>query len=145
MNPIPVVRIDSPASNARFSAGEEIEIKSTANDDVFVQRVELYANGQLVQKDLPPIADGQKTFTVLQRWLSSAPQIVELRVIAYDNQGAVSYPAAIMLEVVAAPSSLAVVESTTVAIPTEPTSNHEPTAVVAEAPPTEQAISQPTT
>ena len=141
VNLIPVIQIDSPASNARISVGEEIEIKSTANDEAFVQRVELYVNGELVQKDLPPIVTGQRTFTVLQRWLPTEAQTVELHVIAYDNQGAVSHPAAIVIDVLGEPSSLAVVHPTTIAIPTEvlPTEN-ESAAIVSESIPTEIAI-----
>ncbi len=129
-NLIPVIQIDSPASNARISVGEEIEIKSTANDESFVQRVELYVDGELVQKDLPPIANGQKTFTVLQRWLPDKPQTVELRVVAYDNEGAASHPAAILIDILGEPAPLAVIHPTTVAIPTEVTiANKEPTAI----------------
>lgn len=145
VNPIPVIQIDSPASNARISVGEELEIKSTANDDAFVQRVELYVDGALIQKDLPPIATGQKTFTVLQRWLPTEAQAVELRVIAYDNQGAASHPAAIVLDVVGTPSSLVAVEPTTIAIPTETAAtNSMPTAMVPESPPTNSITGAPT-
>jgi len=145
VNPIPVIQIDSPASNARISVGEELEIKSTTNDDAFVQRVELYVDGQLIQKDLPPIATGQKTFTVLQRWLPTKAQAVELRVIAYDNQGAVSYPAAIVLDVLGTPSSLVEVDPTTIAIPTETaTANNNQPAIVPESPPTDSITSAAT-
>ncbi len=145
VNAIPVIQIDSPASNARISVGEELEIKSTANDDAFVQRVELYVDGALIQKDLPPIATGQKTFTVLQRWLPTEAQVVELRVIAYDNEGAASHPAAIVLDVVGTPSSLVAVQPTTIAIPTETAAaNSMPTAMVPESPPTDSISSAPT-
>lgn len=145
VNLIPVIQIDSPASNARIWVGEEVEIKSTANDDSFVQRVELYVDGELVQKDLPPIVTGQKTFTVLQRWLPTEAQTVELRVMAYDNQGAASHPAAIMLDVLHTPSSLVAVEPTTIAISAEAApANKMPTVIMPEFPPTDSITTAPT-
>ena len=101
LNDAPIVQIDSPASNARIPVGQEIEIKSTAKDKTFIQRVELYVNDDLIQKDAPPIPKGQMTFTVLQRWVPTEAGQVKLYVLAYDSQGKASYPAAIMLEVMA--------------------------------------------
>ncbi len=100
INDPPVVQIISPASNARIPTGKEVEIKSVATDESFIERIELYVNDDLIRIDSPPIKGGQVTFTVLQRWVPVQAGEVRVRVVAYDANGAMSYPVGITLEAV---------------------------------------------
>lgn len=100
INEPPTVQIISPASNARIPTGKEVEIKSVATDESFIERVELYVNDDLIRIDSPPIKGGQVTFTVLQRWVPIQAGLVNVRVIAYDADGATSHPVGITLEAV---------------------------------------------
>ncbi len=100
INEPPLVQIISPASNARIPTGKEVEIKSVATDESFIERIELYVNDDLIRIDSPPIKGGQVTFTVLQRWVPIRAGEVRVRVVAYDADGAISHPVGITLEAV---------------------------------------------
>ena len=112
----PVVQIVSPASNARIATGKEVEIKSVATDESFIERIELYVNDDLIRIDSPPIKGGQVTFTVLQRWVPIQAGEVRVRVVAYDTNGSRSHPVGITLEAVG--ETLAELQPTKVATAT---------------------------
>lgn len=124
INEPPLVQIISPASNARIPTGKEVEIKSVATDESFIERIELYVNDDLIRMDSPPIKGGQVTFTVLQRWVPIQAGEVRVRVVAYDANGASSHPVGITLEAVG--EALAELQPTKVATAT-PISTVTPT------------------
>jgi len=136
INEPPLVQIISPASNARIPTGKEVEIKSVATDESFIERIELYVNDDLIRLDFPPIKGGQVTFTVLQRWVPIQAGEVRVRVVAYDANGASSHPVGIRLEAVG--EALAELQPTKVATATPistPTPIPIPTSIPTRPPP----------
>lgn len=139
----PAVQIISPASNARIPTGKEVEIKSVATDESFIERIELYVNDDLIRIDSPPIKGGQVTFTVLQRWVPIRAGQVRVRVVAYDTDGARSHPVGITLEAVG--ETLAELLPTKVATATpipSPSPTAPPPPTITAVPPTATPIPQ---
>lgn len=93
----PKVAINSPPSGTRVDIGEELEVQSTATDEKGVNRVELWVDGALVRSDTPPSSEGQRSFSVVQRWTPDTPGSHILEVKAYDVDDLASEPAAIMV------------------------------------------------
>jgi hypothetical protein len=94
----PSVVITDPASGLSVTAGEEVQIISTASADAGVARVELSINGQAVRSDTPP-GGAPTTFSVAQPWTPAVEGEVTVSVVAYDTEGAASEPAMITLRV----------------------------------------------
>jgi hypothetical protein len=96
----PQVTIQAPASNSEFREGDEVAVQSTATDANAVTRVELSVDGAIVETSAPPIAQGQKSFTVIQRWKATSGSHT-LTVRAYNAAGASSDLAVVAVNVVA--------------------------------------------
>jgi hypothetical protein len=98
----PQVTILAPAAGAQFSEGEELQVQSLATDPSGIVRVELAVDGATVATDVPPIAKGQATYTLIQRW-KATPGTHTVSVRAFNAAGAASDPA--LLSVAVAPAS----------------------------------------
>ncbi len=109
----PQVVIQSPASNMEFREGDEIAVQSLATDASGITRVELSVDGANVETSAPPIAQGQSSFTVLQRWKATAGSHT-LSVRAYNASGASSEVAVVSINVVAAAPPTPVIAPTAV-------------------------------
>jgi hypothetical protein len=94
----PLVAITSPTAGAQFREGDEISVQSTATDPNGIVRVELAVDGTSVRTDAPPIAQGQKSFTLLQKWTATAGTHT-LSVRAFNASGAASDPALVAVTV----------------------------------------------
>ncbi len=130
----PQVVIVGPPSGTRIPTGQVVEIHSTANDEAgLVQRIELHINGELIAEDTTPIAEGQASFSVVQRWVPIASGSVQVTVYAYNAQGQQSQPAAITLEAEGEPLLPPTTPTVTKATP-------EPTATVELSPTPEAGI-----
>jgi hypothetical protein len=94
----PTVAIQSPTAGATFKAGDEVQIQSTATDANGIVRVELSVDGQIISTDVPPIPQGQASFSVVQKW-KATPGTHTISVRAFNATGAGSDPAILSLDV----------------------------------------------
>lgn len=69
----PNVVIVSPASNAAFEVGSEVQVQSTSADAQGIVLVELLVDGQTVQNSPTPNGQPQAQFSVIQTWTPLAP------------------------------------------------------------------------
>lgn len=97
----PKVTIQSPASGAQFKEGDDVSVQSIATDNTGVVRVELSVDGATVRADAPPIASGQTSFTVVQKWKATAGTHT-LSVRAFNASGGASDPALLSITVTGA-------------------------------------------
>lgn len=97
----PKVTIISPANNAQFNEGEEIQIQSISTDPKGVVRVELWVDGATVATDVSPVPQGQTLFNLIQRWKATPGQHT-IGVRAYNASGIASDPALVNIVVVPA-------------------------------------------
>ncbi len=94
----PQIVVQSPAAGAQFREGDEVVVQSLATDATGVVRVELSVDGAVVRADAPPLAQGQPSFTVVQRWKATAGTHT-LSVRAFNAAGGASEPAFITIVV----------------------------------------------
>jgi hypothetical protein len=94
----PQVVIQSPLPGAQFREGDDVMIQSTSTDPNGIVRVELAVDGATVRTDAPPIAQGQISFSLVQRWKATAGAHM-LSVRAYNASGAASDPALVSISV----------------------------------------------
>lgn len=94
----PQIVIQSPAAGAQFREGDEVAVQSLSTDAVGVVRVELSVDGAAVRADVPPLAQGQSSFTVVQKWKATAGTHT-LSVRAFNASGGASEPAFITVVV----------------------------------------------
>jgi flagellar basal body rod protein FlgG len=135
----PVVEILSPPSGSRVAAGEEVEVQFRATEEKAVVRVELEVEGEVVDTQTSPSAEGQPSFTGLLRWTPTTPGTYNLMVYAYNSDRVGSAGVGIQIEV--AEGAGPVVASPTpeeVATPTSPAPT--PTTAVGPSP---TAVSSP--
>jgi hypothetical protein len=92
------VQIDSPASGMRVRSEEEMAIQSTATSPTAVSWIELWVDGELVDTAQAP-TPLQPRFSAVQHWMARVPgeRLIEVR--AYDEKGAASSPASIVVRV----------------------------------------------
>jgi hypothetical protein len=81
----PVVEVLSPPSGTRVAAGEEVEVQFQATDEKAVVRVELEVDGEVVDTQTSPSAEGQPSFKGLLRWTPTTPGSYNLMVYAYNS------------------------------------------------------------
>jgi len=82
----------------RVDIEDEIAIQSTATSPTAVSWIELWVDGQLVDTVQAP-TPLQPRFSIVQRWRAEVPgeRLIEVR--AYDEKGAASSPASIVVRV----------------------------------------------
>lgn len=112
----PTAFISQPADGSTVRTGREVEILSTASDDTGVVRIDLYVNDELIATDTPPQDIPQLSYSVVQRWVPPAPGTVLIQVLAYDERGQRSAPAAV--EITAVGPALARAAPTSTPLPT---------------------------
>lgn len=83
----PVVVIAAPANSAAYQTGERVAVQSASADANGITRVELYADGQLVQTSNVPIPADTKQFNAVQEWIAAAPGAHALTVRAFNLAG----------------------------------------------------------
>jgi hypothetical protein len=83
----PTIVISSPAHGARFRTGEVVAVNSAAADPGGIARIELYADGVLVEEATPPVSS-QIQFNVIQNWTATTPGQHTLTVKAYNASNA---------------------------------------------------------
>ncbi|MEA3344962.1 MAG: NBR1-Ig-like domain-containing protein [Chloroflexota bacterium] len=94
----PSIKIDSPASGMEVKVGEEVAIQSTATGPSTVSWIELWVDGELAATAQAP-TPLQPEFSMVQHWQAESPGEHLIEVRAYDEKGADSPPASIMLRV----------------------------------------------
>lgn len=84
----PIVIINKPPSNSSYMQGDIISIESLSASPVGIVEVELYVDGQLVQRDDTPGALPETQFTLIQRWIANLPgsHVVTVRAIDSENR-----------------------------------------------------------
>jgi len=97
----PKTTIQSPATGAQFREGDDVIVQSISTDPVGVVRVELIVDGAVVRPDVPPIAAGQTSFTLVQKWKATAGTHT-LSVRAFNAAGGASELALVTITVTAA-------------------------------------------
>lgn len=148
----PQIVIQSPAAGAQFREGDEVAVQSLSTDAVGVVRVELSVDGAVVRADVPPLAQGQSSFTVVQKWKATAGTHT-LSVRAFNASGGASEPAFITVVVTPAvvelptPLPTVTLASPTIGtLPTIPPSGATPVVTATRAPtrpPASPTISAP--
>lgn len=86
----PTAEILSPPSGSQVALGEEVEVEYRASDPVAVVRVELEADGEVVDAQNSPLAEGQPSMTGILRWTPTTPGTHTLVVYAYNRDRVVS-------------------------------------------------------
>jgi hypothetical protein len=90
------VQITSPVDGSTVTVGVATQIHATATAGAGVTRVDLSANGRVVDTITPP--NGNPTnFPFVQSWTPATAGDVAVMVVAYDTQGAASPPAVVRL------------------------------------------------
>ncbi len=107
----PTISIQSPATGTTFRAGDDVTIQSTAQDRNGIIRVELSVDGAAVRTDVPPVPQGQTSFTLVQKWQATAGSHT-LSVRAFNASGSASDPALVSINVTAAPPATSAVPTT---------------------------------
>jgi len=97
----PTVEILSPPSGSRVAPGEDLEVQYRATDAVAIVRVELEVNGQIVDVEISPAADGELSISGTLRWTPTTPGTYSLLVYAHNRDGAVSD--AVGLDIIVSP------------------------------------------
>jgi len=128
----PSVEILSPPSGTEVGLGEEVEVEYRATDATAVLRAELELDGQVVDVQKSPVADGQPSLTGMLRWTATSPGSHSLIVYAYNRDRVQSEAVGV---------DITVVESAT-PVP-EPTATMEPTPPTPPALPFEDDFSNP--
>lgn len=84
----PIVIINKPPSNSSYLQGDIISIESVSASPVGIVEVELYIDGQLIQRDETPGALPETEFKLLQRWIAnlSGTHIVTVKAIDSENR-----------------------------------------------------------
>jgi hypothetical protein len=93
----PSIKLLSPFDPISIPFGEILQVESRSRDDHAVHQVELRVNGIAV--DLLDAPAGEKSYRLMLRWQPPEPGNYAISVVAYDDQGQVSPPAAITVEV----------------------------------------------
>ena len=101
----PQIVIQSPAAGTQFREGDEVAVQSLSTDTAGVVRVELSVDGAVVRADAPPLAQGQPSFTVVQKWKATVGTHT-LSVRAFNASGGASEPAFITIAVTPAVAEL---------------------------------------
>lgn len=83
----PLVVITAPTNGAAYQASERVAVQSAAADATGITRVELYADGQLVQTSNVPIPADTKQFNAIQEWTATTPGAHALTVRAFNLAG----------------------------------------------------------
>jgi hypothetical protein len=144
----PAVVIASPPSGSQFFEGDIVTVQSTATDSIGIVRVELVVDGATVTADSPPVAQGQPSFNVAQKWKATQGNHTII-VRAVNSGGTVSSPAGISVSVLPAsapptPSLTATLPALTPTLTSEPpTLTPIPSATFTDVPPTTAATSCP--
>ena len=112
----PKVTIQSPTPDAQFKEGDDVSVQSISTDNAGIVRVELLVDGATVRADAPPIATGQTSFTLIQKWKATAGSHT-LSVRAFNTSGGASDPALVSITVAAAEAPTVPVILPTVPLP----------------------------
>lgn len=86
----PTVIIASPPSGSVYTIGEQVVVQSTSTDPAGVQRVALLVDGNVIQEDPSPVAQGQAQFSLIQTWVADSVGQHTLTVRATNSQNASS-------------------------------------------------------
>jgi hypothetical protein len=113
----PQVVIESPPGNAQVTAGQAVEVVTTAVDGVGIGRIDLRVDGLAVSSAETPLG-GLPSFSALHIWVPSSPGEVALSAVAYRTDGAPSDPVSIAILVLPAGSSAAPYATYSGAVPT---------------------------
>lgn len=71
---VPTVIIASPPHGSTFTAGEVVNVQSSAADSSGISRVELLVDSVLVKQDAPPNLPAPIQFTLVQAWTAAQGQ-----------------------------------------------------------------------
>lgn len=130
----PIVIIESPPSGSQFHEGEEISVQSASTDKKAVVRVELVVDGNVVDVDPSPTAQGQPHFTLVQQWKAATQGQHTLLVRAYNAAGQMSDPAGVNVNVL---------QATAQSSAPQPQPQQQPTATSTPVPPTATPTTAP--
>ena len=102
---LPRVQILAPANNQQVYEGADLDLDILAQDESQgVARVELWADGVLINSASPSEAPRVAIFRVTMNWLARGLGLHALEVIAYRADGARGDPALLTLEVIPRPT-----------------------------------------
>lgn len=100
----PSVEILSPLSGTEVGLGEEVEVEYRATDATAVLRAELEVDGQVVDVQKSPVAEGQPSLTGVLRWTATSPGSYSLIVYAYNGDRAQSEAVGVNITIVEWPT-----------------------------------------
>ncbi len=126
----PTAEILSPPSGSQVAVGEGVEVQYRASDAVAIARVELEADGEVVDAQNSPLAEGQPSMTGILHWSPTTPGTHTLVVYAYNRDRVVSDAVGVSIiavegpEPTAAPAPPAATHTVAPPTPLPPTPTH---------------------
>lgn len=138
----PTVEILGPPSGSQVELGEEVEVQYRAVDAVAVMRVELEADGRIVDLQSSPTAEGQPSLTGILRWTPTTAGTHTLLVYAYNRDGVTSD--AVGLSIIVTPPPPTPVPPTPTDTPAPPTATDTPVPPTPAAPTPTRTLAPPT-
>jgi hypothetical protein len=95
----PTVEILSPPSGTQVALGEQVEVEYRASDATAVIRVDLEVDGQVVDSQSAPVAEGQPSLSGMLRWTPTEEGTYALLVYAYNRDRVPSDPVGVNIVV----------------------------------------------
>lgn len=96
----PTVVITAPTGGGEVQLNLPVTIQATASDPSGVTRLELWVDGVKTAEAASPLTQGQSTLTASLQWVPATPGNHTLEIRAYNAQGAVSEPTAVIVTAV---------------------------------------------
>jgi hypothetical protein len=69
----PMILINSPGHGEEVTVGEAVQVFATGRDDNKIERMELWADGALVQSQASALPDGTSPFPLMAMWVPQTP------------------------------------------------------------------------
>ena len=81
----PTVDIDSPTHGQEVIVGQAVQIFATGQDPARIARMEVWADGQMVQSQASALPDGTSPFPAMAMWVPDTPGNHTIVVRAYNT------------------------------------------------------------
>ena len=114
----PTISVSSPLNGAVVALGAPIAVVTSATDSAGVSRIDLSADGVVVDSYSTPGSVGQPSVAAELHWTPATAGAHALTVVAYRADGTASVPAVIAVSVADAAASLAATPPTSFGLPT---------------------------
>jgi uncharacterized protein YraI len=97
---IPTVIITAPVAGSEVTVDEPVTVQATASDPTGVVRLELWVDGTKTAEAASPVPQGQPTLTASLQWVPLSTGSHTLEIKAYNQEGRVNEPTAVVVTAV---------------------------------------------